>query len=59
MIKAKAAYGKSILEALDRGIALLSDSTYLDHCLQAMAMDSGLAPTVVAPLNKLSPIIHD
>ena len=48
--KAEAAYGHSIPDYFDKGLALLRDDRYRNGCLEAMAMPVGLGETIIATL---------
>jgi hypothetical protein len=50
--KAEGAYGRSIYDSFDRGLALLRDTTYRDECLKAMAMEPSLGSTIIATLEQ-------
>ncbi len=53
--KAEAAYGRSIYDYFDRGLALLHDDRYRDECLQAMAMAPDLGAGIIATLDAHRP----
>ncbi|MFA6231286.1 MAG: nucleotidyl transferase AbiEii/AbiGii toxin family protein [Rhodanobacter sp.] len=48
--KAEGAYGRSIRDYFDRGLALLRDDRYRDECLKAMGMTPSLGSTIIATL---------
>ncbi len=48
--KAEDAYGRSIQDYFDRGLALLRDDRYRDECLKAMGMTPSLGSTIIATL---------
>jgi hypothetical protein len=48
--KAEGAYGRSIHDSFERGLALLRDDRYRDECLKAMGMTPSLGSTIIATL---------
>lgn len=53
--KAEGAYGRSIFDYFDRGLALLHDPQYRETCLTAMAMDPGLGAIIITTLQTHRP----
>lgn len=52
--KAHQAYGKQLARAFQASIALMSDRTYLAHCLQKMHMDSALLEPIMQTLQEIA-----
>lgn len=48
--KAEAAYGRSIRDYFNRGLALLREDHYRNQCLEAMAMPTELGNVIVTTL---------
>lgn len=48
--KAETAYGHTIPDYFEKGLALLRDDRYRNGCLDAMAMPAGLGETIIAAL---------
>lgn len=53
--KAEGAYGRSVFTAFDHGMVLLQNESYLQGCLEAMAMDAALGSTILATLERHRP----